>query len=155
VQPSTHAAGVWFVKRVRRWYGIRQGGNSAAISGFLEQDIIGMTIMRNEYTAVVKQEGDWWIGWIAEIPGVNCQEKTFDELKETLRITLKEALEFNRQDAWISGRSLSSITPFHYGVCGYCRVFGCSRTPMQRGEMVCKKSKTMVWNSSRWEFCRD
>ncbi len=60
---------------------------------------IGVTIMRNEYTAVVKQEGDWWIGWIAEIPGVNCQEKTFDELKETLRITLKEALEFNRQDA--------------------------------------------------------
>jgi predicted RNase H-like HicB family nuclease len=55
--------------------------------------------MKNEYTAVVKQEGDWWIGWIAEIPGVNCQEKTFDELKETLRITLKEALEFNRQDA--------------------------------------------------------
>lgn len=55
--------------------------------------------MKNEYTAVVKQEGDWWIGWIEEIPGVNCQEKTFDELKETLQITLKEALEFNRQDA--------------------------------------------------------
>jgi len=55
--------------------------------------------MRNEYPAVVKQEGGWWIGWIAEIPGVNCQEKTFDELKETLRITLKEALEFNRKDA--------------------------------------------------------
>ena len=22
-----------------------------------------------EYTAVVKKEGDWWIGWIEEIPG--------------------------------------------------------------------------------------
>ncbi len=55
--------------------------------------------MKNEYTAVVKQEGEWWVGWIEEIPGVNCQEKTYQELKETLEITLKEALEFNRQDA--------------------------------------------------------
>ena len=55
--------------------------------------------MKSEYTAVVKQEDDWWVGWIEEIPGVNCQEKTLDELKETLEITLKEALAFNRQDA--------------------------------------------------------
>ncbi len=55
--------------------------------------------MKNIYTAVVKQEDDWWIGWIAEIPGVNCQEKTLEELKDTLQITLREALEFNRQDA--------------------------------------------------------
>ena len=55
--------------------------------------------MNAEYTAVVKQSGDWWIGWIEEIPGVNCQEQTHDELLESLRLTLKEALEFNRQDA--------------------------------------------------------
>lgn len=55
--------------------------------------------MKNEYTAVIKQDGDWWVGWIEEIPGVNCQEKTYEALKETLEITLKEALEFNRQDA--------------------------------------------------------
>ncbi len=55
--------------------------------------------MKNEYTAVVKQEDDWWVGWIEEVPGVNCQEKTYAELKETLEVTLKEALEFNRQDA--------------------------------------------------------
>jgi len=46
------------------------------------------------------QEGnDWWIGWIEEVPGVNGQERTREELLETLRITLKEALEFNREDA--------------------------------------------------------
>lgn len=61
--------------------------------------------MKNEYTAVVKQEGDWWIGWIAEIPGVNCQECTYESLKETLELTLKEALEFNRQDARIAAGS--------------------------------------------------
>ena len=55
--------------------------------------------MKNEYTAVVKQEGDWWLGWIEEVPGVNCQEKTYKELKDTLEVTLREALEFNRQDA--------------------------------------------------------
>ena len=55
--------------------------------------------MNAEYTAIVKQTGDWWIGWIKEIPGVNCQEHTHEELIETLRITLKEALEFNRKDA--------------------------------------------------------
>jgi len=55
--------------------------------------------MKNEYTAVVKKENDWWVGWIEEVPGVNCQERTYDELRETLEVTLKEALEFNRQDA--------------------------------------------------------
>ena len=55
--------------------------------------------MKSEYTAVVKQEDDWWFGWIEEVPGVNCQERTYDELRETLEVTLKEALEFNRQDA--------------------------------------------------------
>ncbi|MBT9538083.1 MAG: type II toxin-antitoxin system HicB family antitoxin [Nitrospirae bacterium] len=55
--------------------------------------------MNAEYTAIVKEEGDLWIGWIEEIPGVNCQEHTREELMESLRATLKEALEFNRQDA--------------------------------------------------------
>jgi hypothetical protein len=26
------------------------------------------------------QDGDWWIGWIEELPGVNCQEATYEEL---------------------------------------------------------------------------
>ena len=55
--------------------------------------------MVQNYTAIVKQDGEWWIGWIEEIPGVNCQEATREELLTTLRITLTEALEFNRQDA--------------------------------------------------------
>lgn len=54
--------------------------------------------MNNQYTAVIKKESDWWIGWIEEVPGVNCQERTREELVESLRITLKEALEFNRKD---------------------------------------------------------
>lgn len=55
--------------------------------------------MNSTYTAVVKKSGEWWIGWIEEIPGVNCQEATRDELLESLRVTLREALELNREDA--------------------------------------------------------
>ncbi len=55
--------------------------------------------MNTEFTAIMKQAGEWWIGWIEEIPGVNCQERTREDLIETLRLTLKEALEFNRQEA--------------------------------------------------------
>ncbi|MCF6285533.1 MAG: type II toxin-antitoxin system HicB family antitoxin [Candidatus Hydrogenedentes bacterium] len=55
--------------------------------------------MNLEYTAVIKQDGDWWVGWIQEVPGVNCQEKSYEALRETLAVTLGEALEFNRQDA--------------------------------------------------------
>ena len=52
-----------------------------------------------EYTAVVKHSGEWWIGWIEEVPGVNCQERTHQELRQSLVESLSEALEFNRREA--------------------------------------------------------
>ena len=55
--------------------------------------------MSATYTAVVKQDAGWWIGWIEEVPGVNCQEATRDELVESLRVSLREALDLNRSDA--------------------------------------------------------
>lgn len=55
--------------------------------------------MNQTYTVVVKQDGLWWVGWVEEVPGVNCQEKTRDELLDSLRVTLREALEMNREDA--------------------------------------------------------
>ena len=55
--------------------------------------------MNQTYTAVVKQDGRWWIGWVEEVPGVNCQERTREKLLESLRVTLTEALEMNRADA--------------------------------------------------------
>ena len=55
--------------------------------------------MQNTYTAVTKQDGDWWIGWIEEIPGVNCQERTKEQLLKSLKATMSEALKFNREDA--------------------------------------------------------
>lgn len=55
--------------------------------------------MLKEFTAVIKNANEWWFGWIEEVPGVNCQEKTREDLIKSLQITLREALEFNRQDA--------------------------------------------------------
>ena len=55
--------------------------------------------VKNEYMAVVKQDGEWWTGWIEEIPGVNCQERTQNDLLKSLEFPLKEAIEFNRKDA--------------------------------------------------------
>ncbi|ALA56858.1 type II toxin-antitoxin system HicB family antitoxin [Nitrospira moscoviensis] len=60
--------------------------------------------MEQNYTAVIKQDVGWWIGWIEEIPGVNCQERSREALIETLRVTLREALELNRQEALGGGR---------------------------------------------------
>jgi len=55
--------------------------------------------MNSEYTAVIKQDGAWRIGWIEEVPGVNCQEATHEELIESLRTTIREGLAINREDA--------------------------------------------------------
>ncbi len=51
------------------------------------------------YTAVVKQDGPWWIGWVEEVPGINCQEPTRQALLDSLRVTLREAIDMNREDA--------------------------------------------------------
>ena len=55
--------------------------------------------MATDYTAVIQRDGEWWIGWIEEIPGVNSQGHTRDELVENLRSALQEALDMNRSDA--------------------------------------------------------
>ena len=55
--------------------------------------------MKETYTAVIKKSGDWWIGWIEEVPGVNCQEASKEQLIESLQVTLREALGMNRRDA--------------------------------------------------------
>jgi len=61
--------------------------------------VIIFKFMKQKFTAVIKQDSGWWIGWIEEIPGVNSQGKTKAELKKNLRSALSEALKFNREDA--------------------------------------------------------
>ena len=55
--------------------------------------------MAATYTAVIQQQGIWWIGWVKEIPGVNSQAKTKRRMIENLKSALKEALEMNQAEA--------------------------------------------------------
>ncbi len=54
--------------------------------------------MNNVYTAI-KQDKAWWIGWIEEIPGTNCQEASREALLESIWEVLQEALAFNREES--------------------------------------------------------
>jgi predicted RNase H-like HicB family nuclease len=55
--------------------------------------------MNPTYTALIQQDDDWWIGWVEEIPGVNSQGRTREELMENLQYALQETLEMNRAEA--------------------------------------------------------
>ncbi|MDD2902960.1 MAG: type II toxin-antitoxin system HicB family antitoxin [Syntrophales bacterium] len=50
-----------------------------------------------KFTAVFEQDGDWWIGYIEEIPGVNTQGRTIDEARENLKEAVKLIVEANRE----------------------------------------------------------
>jgi predicted RNase H-like HicB family nuclease len=72
---------------------IRYDGRTEAIATIQER-----LEMNAKYTAVIQQTEHWWIGWVEEVPGVNSQGKTREELLENLRSALGEALEMNRAD---------------------------------------------------------
>ena len=55
--------------------------------------------MKSLYSAVIKKEDGWWIGWVQEVRGVNCQGATREELLDNLRSALADILELNRADA--------------------------------------------------------
>ena len=55
--------------------------------------------MKAEFTAIVKKDGDWWVGWIEEIPGANAQEKSKDELIISLREAAKDIIDLHRRAA--------------------------------------------------------
>jgi predicted RNase H-like HicB family nuclease len=62
------------------------------------------------YNAVIRRDGEWWIGWIEEVPGVNSQGATREELLSNLREALAEAIELNREDARIAaGESYEEV----------------------------------------------
>jgi predicted RNase H-like HicB family nuclease len=54
---------------------------------------------RNTYTAYFQREAEWWVGWIAEVPGVHTQERTLPEARESLREALQLILQCNREEA--------------------------------------------------------
>ena len=46
-----------------------------------------------KYRAVIKKSGEWWIGWLIDLPGVNAQEKIKQELIKSLRVGAEDMLD--------------------------------------------------------------
>ncbi len=55
--------------------------------------------MSAEYTAIITKDGDWWLGWVEEIPGANAQEETKEELLISLKEVVTDIIELRRQQA--------------------------------------------------------
>lgn len=55
--------------------------------------------MQAQVTAIVQRDGDWWIGWIEEIPGANAQERTKEQLLVSLREAANDILALHREAA--------------------------------------------------------
>jgi len=60
---------------------------------------IGVNTMRNEFTAIVERDGDWFIAYCPEIPGANGQGKAKDECLKNLSEAINLILEDRREDA--------------------------------------------------------
>jgi len=45
-----------------------------------------------KYRAVIKKSGGWWIGWLIDLPGVNAQEKTREQLIKSLEVGAQDML---------------------------------------------------------------
>ena len=58
--------------------------------------------MKQQFTAVYKKNGRWYLGWVEEIPGVNTQGRTLKEAKKNLKEALQLILETNRSLSKIS-----------------------------------------------------
>jgi len=49
-----------------------------------------------KFSATYERDGDWWIGYVAEIPGANAQGRTIEEARENLREAVELIVETNR-----------------------------------------------------------
>ena len=54
--------------------------------------------MRNEFTAIVEQDGPWFISYCAEVPGANGQGVTKEECLANLREAIGMILEYRREE---------------------------------------------------------
>ncbi len=64
--------------------------------------------MVSEFTAVFQKDGDWWVGFVEELPGANTQGATLEEARENLKEAVTLVIEANRQlaEAEVAGREV-------------------------------------------------
>jgi predicted RNase H-like HicB family nuclease len=54
--------------------------------------------MHNEFTAIIEQDGDWYIAYCPEILGANGQGRTKEECQKSLSEAISLILEDRRED---------------------------------------------------------
>lgn len=54
--------------------------------------------MKNEFTAIIERDGEWYIAFCPEIPEANGQGKTKDEARESLAEAIGLILEDRREE---------------------------------------------------------
>ena len=54
--------------------------------------------MRNEFTAIIEKDGDWYIAYSPEVPGANGQGVTTEDALISLRDAIALILEDRRED---------------------------------------------------------
>lgn len=55
--------------------------------------------MRNEFTAIIERDGEWFIAYCPEIPGANGQGHSAEECRQNLAEAIALILEDRREDA--------------------------------------------------------
>jgi len=53
--------------------------------------------MESKFTAIFEQVGEWWIGYVEELPGANTQGRTLEEARENLKEAVQLIIEANRE----------------------------------------------------------
>jgi predicted RNase H-like HicB family nuclease/mRNA-degrading endonuclease RelE of RelBE toxin-antitoxin system len=75
---------------------LREAEEALAYEVGLDRDEV-VKKMKNKFTAVFEQEGEWWIGYVEELPGANTQGATLPEARENLKAAIQLVLEANRE----------------------------------------------------------
>ncbi len=55
--------------------------------------------MHNEFTAIIEQDGEWYVAYCPEVPGANGQGRTLEECRQNLAEAIALILEDRREDA--------------------------------------------------------
>ena len=50
-----------------------------------------------KFTGVFEQDGEWWIGYLEELPGANTQGRTLEEARENLKDAVRLLIAANRE----------------------------------------------------------
>jgi predicted RNase H-like HicB family nuclease len=53
--------------------------------------------MRRDFTLIIVKEGEWYAGFVKEVPGAITQGKSIEEVQDNIKEALEMVLESNRK----------------------------------------------------------